>query len=108
MSALYMNKVGGNKRLLESCPSAPLLWAATRIGHDLHWRWDDDGKCYQTHRWSRDAHYSDVRSWPADHALSSFLRAIREDDRLGGDPLIKTLAFYMTLEYLTAALERHR
>lgn len=105
MSAVYWNRKGGNARILDACPSAALLWPATRILCDLHWRYDPDSGCYQTHRWTRDAHYDDVRSWPADTALSSLLRAVREDERMAGDPLIRQIALYITLEYVTALLE---
>lgn len=106
-SAVYWSRQNkSNDRLLSSCPTAPTFWQHSRIECDVHWRWDDEQKCYQTHRWTNDARLRDVRSWPADGiALSSFLAAVRGDDRLA-DPLIKIMAFYMTLEYLTAALER--
>lgn len=108
MSAVYWGRNNpSNDRLLSSCPSATLLWTASRVNHDVHWRWDDEQKCYQTHRWTTDARLKDVRSWPADGiALSSFLAAVRGDPRLAGDPLIRMIAFYMTTEYLIAALER--
>lgn len=98
--------MNGDKRIRE-CPSAPLLWAATRIQCNTHWRWDDDGNCYQTHGWTRAAHYADVRSWPAATALSSFLRAIREDDRMA-DPVVRHIAFYVTVEYLAALVEERK
>ena len=110
MSAVYWSRNNPqNDRLLSSCKTASVFWHHSRIECDVHWRWDDEQKCYQTHRWTSDARYKDVRSWPAGGiALSSFLAAVRGDDRLAGDPMIRLMAFYMTLEYLTAALERYR
>lgn len=104
MSAVYWNKKGGNKRLT-ALPSASMFFAACRIVCNVHWRWDDDRKLYQTHRWSGDARYTDVRDWPGETALSSLLAAVRGDDRMAGDPLLRLMAGYITLEYLTSLME---
>ncbi len=106
MSAVYWKRDNDRNARVLDCPSVGLLWPATRINHNLHWRWDDSENCYQTHRWTNDARYADVRSWPAETALSSLLRAVREDDRMAGDPLIRMIAFYVTVEYLTNLVDR--
>lgn len=89
--------------ITDNCPTAPLLWAASRIFNGVSWRYDREKGCYQTHQWSRDAFYSDVRDWPADTALSSLLRAVREDERLA-DPIIQWLGLYIAFEYVTALM----
>ncbi len=100
MSAVYWSlKNRKNARLLD-CPTVSTFWTYSRINCNVHWKWDDSEECYQTHRWTNDARYHDVRSWPGDTGLSSFLAAVRGDDRLAGDPMIRLLAFYITLEYL--------
>lgn len=106
MSAVYWSRdKQKNARLLE-CPTVSTFWTYSRINCNVHWRWDDSAECYQTHRWTSDARYQDVRSWPAETGLSSFLAAVRGDDRLAGDPMIRLLAFYITLEYLHNAVAR--
>jgi hypothetical protein len=95
------------KTTLDSCPSAPLLWHATRSSN-VHWRWDDEGNCFQTHGWTRDTRYQDVRSWPAASVLSSVLRAIREDDRICRDPLIRLIGVQLAVEYLTVTVQNLR
>lgn len=100
MSAVYWSRHKAKNARLLDCPTVAVLWPYCRINFNVHWRWDDSEECYQTHRWTSDARYIDVRSWPADTALSSFLRAVREDDRMAGDPMLRMMAFYITLEYL--------
>lgn len=101
MSAVYWNRTGGNDRLAAG-PSAGLFWTASRVLCDVHWRWADG--CYQTHQMTRDAQIKDLRKWPADNALSSLMRAVREDDRISGEPLLRLLGLYIAIEYTTALL----
>lgn len=92
-----------SQRVTDRCPSASLLWTASRILCDVHWRWSAEKGCYQTHEWTRDAFQKDVRDWPARTALSSLLRALREDERLA-DPMLRLLGLYITAEYMTALI----
>lgn len=97
-----MSLHGYSHRLADKCPSATLLWTATRILCDIHWRWNDEARCFQTHEWTRDSFYKDVRDWPADNALSSLLRALREDDRLAGEPMLRFIGLQIAIEYVDA------
>lgn len=108
MSAVYWSRDKQKNARLLACRTVETFWTYSRVNCDVHWNWDDSEECYQTHRWTNDARRRDVRSWPAETALSSFLAAIRGDDRLAGDPMIRLLAFYITVEYLAFALERVR
>ena len=92
-----------SQRVTDRCPSASLLWTASRILCDVHWRWNAEKGCYQTHEWTRDAFQKDVRDWPARTALSSLMRAVREDERLA-DPMIRLIGTYITVEYVTALM----
>ncbi len=85
----------------DRCPSAALIWPASRVLCGVHWDWNHEHQCYETYRYTRDAQIIDNRVWTAGCALSSFLRAVREDDRLS-EPLIRLLALYVTMEYLAS------
>lgn len=89
--------------ITDNCDTAALLWQASRILCGVSWRFDREKNCYQTHQWTRDCFYLDIRDWPADTALSSLLRALREDERLA-DPVIKLLGLYIAFEYVTALM----
>lgn len=94
-------------RLIDDCPSSSLVWSASRIICGVHWDWDASSQCYKTYTVTRDAFYKDIREWPAANALSSLLRAVREDDRLA-DPIIRLLGFYVALEYVTSLWAERR
>lgn len=107
MSATFHNRTGGNKRLWDQCPTASLIWTASRILCDVHWVWDSEKRLYKTHQWDRQAFYKDVREWPAPNALSSLLCALREDERLN-DPIMRMLGLYVALEYVTSLWAERR
>lgn len=104
MSAVYWTRDDPKNGRVVDCPSAMLLFHVCRVNHNLFWDWDREQECYITHRWTRDGFRSEAEAWPAPTALSSLLRATREDPRMAGDPLINMLAFYITVEYLSGLL----
>lgn len=86
------------------CESATLLWTASRVLCDTHWRWNDEDRCYETHEFDRANFYKDLRQWPAATPLASLLRAVREDERLA-DLNVKLIALDIASEYLAGLLE---
>jgi hypothetical protein len=92
----------GDNRV-SKCRTAELLWSSSRVINGVSWNWLAEERCYQTHQWTRDNFYKDVRNWPAATPLASLLRAVREDERLD-DPLIRIIALHIACEYTEALL----
>lgn len=105
MIAAYQNKQSGGGWVTDNCPSASILWPASRVLCGVIWEWDTTEKCYVTYQWSRADFRKDVRQWPAATALSSILRALREDDRLAGEPVLRWLALDIAIEYVSGRVE---
>lgn len=103
-SAAYWSRNHDKNARLLDCPSAALLFTACRINHNLFWDWDAEQECYITHRWAKDGFRTEQMAWTGPTALSSMLTAVREDPRMADDPLIRMIAFYITVEYLTGLL----
>lgn len=98
-------RAGEADNRVKDCASASLLWPASRVLCDVHWRWNAEERCYETHRWTRDNFYRDLVQWPAPTALASLLRAVREDERLA-DLSIKLIALDIACEYVAGLMEK--
>lgn len=96
------------KRLTEKCPSASLMWTASRVLCDVHWLWDEELRCYKTHQLGYSYNYRGMTEWPATNSLSSLLRAVREDPRLAGEPTIRLIALHIAIEYVGAMVDERK